>query len=491
MEKSSRSERASNRQSLDSNDNNAAAGEPNELRGDDSRDSCSHEFEEELDYLMQHARADIRERAREEFQANGASQESNGAFTAEATSPIDTAEHSVDELRDEITATEQLIQLVNNRERESLSTRILHSSSAGNPFSGSREHEEALHAADAQHHISVEGDRTSGDSDRAASRSTPGEHRGKCLPLVDCKDFAAPRTFERERIVDSSVTKEFSDADELLDSSREGYCEDVTLLEGADNQIPAQEDGHASDDSELRKSDSCIDYRGEDELIEAEDEPVEESPLQATELNSNAEGNKSLKPLSKGLSEIRIFVHQVVQHAEQALNCLSPLSPAPNLADVQKNVTNVHEDERAADKRAGVENFLKVPLRLEKLLALGFVICLDEFLTQFTTLPQRCLGSLWPKRSSGLPADVDRRVQVALDWVHLSMLILTALSLYVYNISWVYHNIRGQNVIKLYVIYNIVEIFDGLCSSFGIDVFDMLGSGVAGTVKFLSAGDSM
>ncbi|KAJ8905103.1 hypothetical protein NDN08_001613 [Rhodosorus marinus] len=494
MENSSESEGGSNRQSLDSNDI-TAAGETNELREDDSRESCSHEVEEQLDYLKQHSRAATDELAREEFQANRASPEPSTAFTAEAPSTIDTAEHSIEELRDKITTTELLIQLVNNRERESLSNGLLHSSLAVNPLSGSREHKEALRTAEngAKDDRSAEGHGASGDSNRVGPRSTPCEQGENCLPLVDCKDFAASHTFERERIVDSSLTKEFSDADELLDTSREGYCEDVTVLEGAENQIPAEEeDGHASDDSELRRSDSCIDYRGEDELMESAHEHAEESPLQATGLKSYADVNKAQKALGKGLSEIQTFAHQVVTNAEQAFDCLSPLSPAPNVSqNEQKNVTNVHEDERAADKRAGVENFLKVPLRLEKLLALGFFICLDEFLTQFTTLPQRCLGSLWPKRASGLRADVDRRVQVALDWVHLSMLILTALSLYVYNISWVYHNIRGQNVIKLYVIYNIVEIFDGLCSSFGIDVFDMLGSGVAGTVKFLSEEDTI
>ena len=30
-----------------------------------------------------------------------------------------------------------------------------------------------------------------------------------------------------------------------------------------------------------------------------------------------------------------------------------------------------------------------------------------------------------------------------------------------------YHSVRGQAVIKLYVVFNVLEIFDKLCASFG------------------------
>jgi len=40
--------------------------------------------------------------------------------------------------------------------------------------------------------------------------------------------------------------------------------------------------------------------------------------------------------------------------------------------------------------------------------------------------------------------------------------------------SIIYHYIRGQAAIKLYVLYNILEVFDKLCCSFGQDIFDAL-----------------
>ncbi|CAK9149184.1 unnamed protein product [Ilex paraguariensis] len=42
------------------------------------------------------------------------------------------------------------------------------------------------------------------------------------------------------------------------------------------------------------------------------------------------------------------------------------------------------------------------------------------------------------------------------------------------DISLIYHMIRGQGTIKLYVVYNVLEIFDKLCQSFGGDVMQTL-----------------
>ncbi|XP_020260220.1 protein POLLEN DEFECTIVE IN GUIDANCE 1-like [Asparagus officinalis] len=42
------------------------------------------------------------------------------------------------------------------------------------------------------------------------------------------------------------------------------------------------------------------------------------------------------------------------------------------------------------------------------------------------------------------------------------------------DISLIYHIIRGQGTIKLYVVYNVLEIFDKLCQSFGEDVLQVL-----------------
>ena len=42
------------------------------------------------------------------------------------------------------------------------------------------------------------------------------------------------------------------------------------------------------------------------------------------------------------------------------------------------------------------------------------------------------------------------------------------------NMSRVYHYIRGQTTVKLYVLTGMLEVFDRLLSSFGLDAFDSL-----------------
>nr|DAD48958.1 TPA_asm: hypothetical protein HUJ06_018895 [Nelumbo nucifera] len=48
------------------------------------------------------------------------------------------------------------------------------------------------------------------------------------------------------------------------------------------------------------------------------------------------------------------------------------------------------------------------------------------------------------------------------------------------DISQIYHNIRGQGTTKLYVVYNVLEIFDKLCQNFGGDVLPTLFSSSEG-----------
>ncbi|KXN90816.1 hypothetical protein AN958_03470 [Leucoagaricus sp. SymC.cos] len=123
-----------------------------------------------------------------------------------------------------------------------------------------------------------------------------------------------------------------------------------------------------------------------------------------------------------------------------------------------------------------VSNFLNIPLAMEKIIGFGFVLCLDSFLYTFTILPIRfCLAlirlasNLFRRSAPPLPpsqkADLLRGLLLA-----VSLLILTPLT----DASKIYHTIRGQDTIKLYVIFNALEIADRLCASIGQDILDCL-----------------
>ncbi|EPS97232.1 hypothetical protein FOMPIDRAFT_1129043 [Fomitopsis schrenkii] len=123
-----------------------------------------------------------------------------------------------------------------------------------------------------------------------------------------------------------------------------------------------------------------------------------------------------------------------------------------------------------------VSNFLNMPLALEKIFAFGFVVCLDSFLYTFTILPIRFALAVWrlflntvTRSEKPLPpsqkADILRTLLLI-----VSVIILSPLT----DASKIYHSIRGQDTIKLYVIFNALEIADRLCASIGQDILDCL-----------------
>ncbi|KLO18363.1 DUF747-domain-containing protein [Schizopora paradoxa] len=121
-----------------------------------------------------------------------------------------------------------------------------------------------------------------------------------------------------------------------------------------------------------------------------------------------------------------------------------------------------------------VSNFLNVPIALEKILGFGFVLCFDSFLHTFTILPirfalavYRLIPSLILNVKGPFPPSQKADILRALLLI-LSILILIPMT----DASRIYHSIRGQDTIKLYVIFNALEIADRLCSSFGQDILD-------------------
>ncbi|KAF8893387.1 eukaryotic membrane protein family-domain-containing protein [Infundibulicybe gibba] len=123
-----------------------------------------------------------------------------------------------------------------------------------------------------------------------------------------------------------------------------------------------------------------------------------------------------------------------------------------------------------------VSNFLSIPLAMEKIIGFGFILCFDSFLYTFTILPIRFALALFrfltnlfwcsaPPLPPSQKADLLRTLLLV-----VSVMILNPLT----DASKIYHTIRGQDTIKLYVIFNALEIGDRLCASIGQDVLDCL-----------------
>ena len=127
------------------------------------------------------------------------------------------------------------------------------------------------------------------------------------------------------------------------------------------------------------------------------------------------------------------------------------------------------EPDSVTRRRAGVYNFLQVPWNLEPLLLFGYATCLDCFLQHLTFLPLRVLGAVVTLvRGRQLTATQSCDMLRALLIGVVSALLLKI------DMSHTYHSVRNQATLKLYVIFNLLEVFDKLCASFGQDILESL-----------------
>jgi len=146
------------------------------------------------------------------------------------------------------------------------------------------------------------------------------------------------------------------------------------------------------------------------------------------------------------------------------------------------NLDSFRQDGSASEEiDANMEEFLRVPFKLEALLFFGFAICVDSFLHVLTVVPLKVAWSciclictiLRPRKGIIGRCRFHRR--------HLYQLIRAFVIFAIYryclcpiSIGKLYHWIRGQEMLKLYVFMAMVEVFDRLMCSLGQDALDSL-----------------
>ncbi|KAI3413725.1 hypothetical protein GPALN_011208 [Globodera pallida] len=138
--------------------------------------------------------------------------------------------------------------------------------------------------------------------------------------------------------------------------------------------------------------------------------------------------------------------------------------------ELSRSYSLQNEKEQYAEKRRKVYAFLKIPIELEKFIYYGFRQCLDAFCHTFTFLPLRVLVNLIGcslQMKSWSAADT-------CDILKLVIIICSSWFMLFVDTSVVYHIVRGQGIIKLYIFYNMLEVADKLFSSFGQDILDAL-----------------
>uniref|UniRef100_H0VB09 Transmembrane anterior posterior transformation 1 n=1 Tax=Cavia porcellus TaxID=10141 RepID=H0VB09_CAVPO len=136
-----------------------------------------------------------------------------------------------------------------------------------------------------------------------------------------------------------------------------------------------------------------------------------------------------------------------------------------------------HNEAKYTERRERVYTCMRIPRELEKLMFFGIFLCLDAFLYVFTLLPLRVFLALFRLLTLPCYGLRDRRLlqpaQVC-DILKGVILVISYFMMHYVDYSMMYHLIRGQSVIKLYIIYNMLEVADRLFSSFGQDILDAL-----------------
>lgn len=129
-----------------------------------------------------------------------------------------------------------------------------------------------------------------------------------------------------------------------------------------------------------------------------------------------------------------------------------------------------------AGKSDRIMSVLRIPAAVERLIFFGGVLCLDAFLFLFTWLPIRVAGVLFAQFLHLVQLRRPRlRPTHLCDLLRAGICVSVCAMLYRWvDASRLYHSIRGQSTIKLYVLFNVLEVLDRLCSAFGQDLLDLL-----------------
>uniref|UniRef100_T1JP60 Protein TAPT1 homolog n=1 Tax=Strigamia maritima TaxID=126957 RepID=T1JP60_STRMM len=153
------------------------------------------------------------------------------------------------------------------------------------------------------------------------------------------------------------------------------------------------------------------------------------------------------------------------------------------LADLTRGYLLENDGSRYAERREKVYAFMKMPREVEKFMAYGFFQCVDAFLFVFTFLPLRILLALWfllQRLFHNLLRNSSKRYQPILQPAEIcdllkgiTMITCGFLISYI-DTAMMYHLIKSQSVIKLYIFFNMLEVADRLFSAFGQDLLDTL-----------------
>ncbi|XP_044763184.1 protein TAPT1 homolog [Coccinella septempunctata] len=139
-----------------------------------------------------------------------------------------------------------------------------------------------------------------------------------------------------------------------------------------------------------------------------------------------------------------------------------------------------HDEERYSAKREKVYSFMKIPMEIERFMLYGFMQCIDSFLFICAFLPIRVAAAMWTlmtkpfRKCFGLKSRGKLTPAEICDILRAIILIFCSMVICLIDPNVLYHLIKSQSTIKLYLFYNMLEVGDRLFSSIGQDAIDAL-----------------
>ncbi|KAL0132688.1 hypothetical protein PUN28_000436 [Cardiocondyla obscurior] len=145
-----------------------------------------------------------------------------------------------------------------------------------------------------------------------------------------------------------------------------------------------------------------------------------------------------------------------------------------------------HDEERFSARREKVYSFMKIPREVENFMAYGFLQCADSFLFVYTFLPLRFAMALWAvitrplrrylRSEKSHAKGTERYLSPAevCDLLKGILVVCCWAATWKVDTSMMYHLVKSQSVIKLYIFYNMLEVGDRLFSALGQDTIDAL-----------------
>lgn len=128
-----------------------------------------------------------------------------------------------------------------------------------------------------------------------------------------------------------------------------------------------------------------------------------------------------------------------------------------------------HDEERYTARRKKIYSFMRIPRDLERFMVYGIMQCADSFLYIHTFLPVRFALAVWGLLTRPIASclGLRRRTQLLTpaeicDLLKGSIWIVVTLLMLSVDTNRVYHIIKSQSIIKLYLFYNMLEV-SGFC----------------------------